>query len=263
MRIEEYPGYVSGFAPEQALRELGGWPTKDGRVIKHGMFFRGAALDDLDMGEQSLFQDLGIKRILDLRSAGEVAGHDDWVPRGAQYERISGMFDRGVEIDFSPAGFSSLSGILSNVKPDDLMPTLYASMAIGSPALHEISRILVQDDTPVYFHCTAGKDRTGVTAALIMMLLGADKETIMDEFMLTNAYRASIINMDPSEIPDWVSEELRERWAELNGVNERGLNAFWAEIDKYHDSWEDYFDKEFNIDAHTLRDLRDRYTTEA
>jgi hypothetical protein len=60
-----------------------------------------------------------------------------------------------------------------------------------------------------------------------------------------------------------VSEELRERWAELNAVNERGLNAFWAEIDKYHDSWEDYFDKEFNIDAHTLRDLRDRYTTEA
>jgi hypothetical protein len=46
-------------------------------------------------------------------------------------------------------------------------------------------------------------------------------------------------------------------------VNERGLNAFWAEIDKYHDSWEDYFDKEFNIDAHTLRNLRDRYTTEA
>lgn len=100
MRIEEYPGYVSGFAPEQALRELGGWPTKDGRMIKHGMFFRGAALDDLDLAEQSLFQDLGIKRILDLRSAGEVAGHDDWVPRGAQYERISGMFDRGVEIDF-------------------------------------------------------------------------------------------------------------------------------------------------------------------
>lgn len=263
MRIEENPGYVSGFAPEQALRELGGWPTKDGRVIGHGRFFRGAALDDLDMGEQTLFQGFGIKRILDLRSAGEVAGHDDWVPRGAQYERISGMFDRGVEIDFSPTGMASLQPILSTIDVKELMPTLYASMAIGNPALHEVVRILVQDDTPVYFHCTAGKDRTGVAAALIMMLLGADRKTIMDEFMLTNAYRASIINMDPSELPEGISDEMRERWADFNGVNERGLNAFWAEIDKYHDSWEDYFDKEFNVDADLLGRLRERYTTEA
>lgn len=139
------------------------------------------------------------------------------------------------------------------------MSKLYVSMMFGNPAVHELVGSLVAGRVPVYFHCTAGKDRTGVCAAIILMLLGVNDDEIVREFLLTNEYRAPIINLSPEELPEDLSATDRENWAQLNSVDEKTLRAALAAVDARYVTREEYFANEFGLDVQALRRLRDRY----
>ena len=261
MGIEGQPGYIADFADVRAIRDLGGRRAADGRTVRHGLVFRGAALCDLTADERELVSGLGLSAVLDLRAEGERALGGTWAPDGATYHHVSGMYDQtGAEVDFSPAGISRLQATIAS-DPDHFMANLYASMAHGNPALHRLVEIVRAGALPLYFHCTAGKDRTGVAAATVYIMLGVDDETIIDEYLLTNDYRASIINMAPDEIPDDVEDDLRERWAELNGVNASLIQAFLDAIDARHETREAWLSEEFGLDAHELDQVRGRLLT--
>lgn len=259
MDLTSLPGYVPGFHTTLALRDLGGQRSTDGRTVRHGLLYRGSTLIDLTPQETQRLEDLGLKLVLDLRATGEAAGLDDYVPNGAKYLRICGMYDKdGHEIDFSPAGISRIAALIE-AQRDKFMTNLYVSMAYGNPAVHALVDHMVHGEGPVYFHCSAGKDRTGVCAAMAYTLLGVPDDAIVREFLLTNEYRAEIINNMPAKLPEHAKNYSKEQWAEVNSVQEANLRAVFAAIDERHPTREAYFANEFGLDAAALEQLRNKY----
>lgn len=259
MDLTATPGYVPGFPDTMSLRELGGLPAADGRSVRHGMLYRGSAFTGLSEGQRALVDGFDLRFILDLRALGEIVGKEDYVPAGAEYVRIAGMYDKhGEEVDFSPAG---IERIQESIKAggESFMQDLYVSMMFGNPAVHALVERFVAGQAPLYFHCTAGKDRTGVCAAILLTLLGVRDDVIVREFLLTNEYRRSIIEMPPEEIPSWVSEEERGRWGTINGVQETSLRACLAAVDEQYATREAYFAEEFGLSDADLAGVRDLY----
>ena len=259
MDLTTLPGYVAGFPDELGLRELGGLMSADGRTVRHGLLYRGSALTGLTEEQRARIDALDLRFILDLRALGETEGKPDYVPDGCEYVRIGGMAEEdGTEIDFSPAGIGRLQAKFAEYGPA-LMNELYASMAFDNRAVHLLMERFVTGQVPLYFHCSAGKDRTGVCAAMLLMALGVPDETVIQEYLLTNEYRARIINLPLDQIPDSVGENERANWAQVNSVSADALQAVLDAIDARHPTREAYFAEEFGMDAETLASLRDRY----
>lgn len=253
------PGAVAGFPLRMGVRDLGGLRGANGRPVRQGLLYRGSALIGLTEDQREAVDELGLALMVDLRATGELEGRPDYVPNGCEYIRVSGMYDEdGEEIDFSPAGIMRIMERIQD-NPEGFMKGLYTSMMFQNPAVHELVDRLVREQVPMYFHCTAGKDRTGVCAAVILMLLGVSDDEIVREFLLTNEYRSEIINMPPEELPESIPEVVRESWAKVNSVNEDDLRNAFAAVDARYDSREEYFEAEFGLDEAKLSALRDRY----
>lgn len=256
MELEATQGHIAGFSPIMNLRELGGIQTADGRHVKNGLFFRGSALSDLSPEQRRIVDSFGLARILDLRAAGEAQGKDDYVPKSAEYLRVPGMFDeQGDEVDFSPAAVGRM--MASGKDPFVFMRWLYVSMAHGNPAMHVLVDSLLEGKVPIFFHCGAGKDRTGIAAAIILTILGVGDETIVENFLLTNLYRAELIENLPAELQPFV--DTPETWARANAVDADDLRAALTAMDEGVTSREEYLEKEFGLDATALKELRERY----
>lgn len=111
------------------------------------------------------------------------------MPDGARLVRICGLcLENGKEVDFSPEDRENL---LKGM-PDEgrrMADAMYERMLFGNKAYKELFRALEAGETPVLFHCSAGKDRTGVAAMLILLALGASDKTIAEDFEKTNIWR--------------------------------------------------------------------------
>lgn len=259
MDLWTMPGYVDGFTTTLGIRELGGWKTADGRMVRRGLFYRGSAPFDLSDAERELFDGLGLRSILDLRSEGECVDRADYVPSGASYARVCGMYDaHGDEVDFSPMGIARIEEQIQQ-DPEGFMLGLYSSMMLQSPAVQALVDRLRKGELPLYFHCTAGKDRTGVCAAVLLSLLGVSDDDIVREFLLTNEYRASIISSPPAQMPDGYTFVAPEDWAKMNGVSEENLRGALEAVDQHYGSREAYFAQALGVDAQQLQELRKRY----
>lgn len=257
MDLVSLPGYVPGFPDTMGVRDLGGQRAADGRLVRHKTLLRGAALVDLDESMRAIVESWCLRSMLDLRADGEVVGRPDFVPAGARYERIPGMWTSdGRPVDFSPEGIERIMERERN--PETFMAGLYASMMFGNAAVHRLVAWVASGETPVYFHCSAGKDRTGVCAAVLLMLLGVPDEDIIAEFLLTNEYRAAEIAHLPKELPAWMTDIAPEKLRRMAGVDETTLQTAFDAVDARHHTREEYFQSEFGLDGEGLRALRDR-----
>ena len=110
------------------------------------------------------------------------------MPDGARLVQICGLRDAtGQEIDFSPNDIQRL--VQSAPAGTNLTQLMYRQMLTGNKAFKELFRALEAGETPILFHCSAGKDRTGVAAILILLALGASDKTIAEDFEKTNIWR--------------------------------------------------------------------------
>lgn len=174
------------------VRDLGGIPTLGGRSVRPGLFFRGAAPYGATLSDkQLLFDDLGISCVIDLRCGWEREAHPYEVPTNIEYQHIPFYDLEKVGIEYTePAAGTKVVG--RDVACDPLR--FYRSLA-NPLTTAQIRSALdcalehASNAQPVFFHCSGGKDRAGVLSALILHVLGADPETIMDDYLLTNVSR--------------------------------------------------------------------------
>ena len=181
------------------FRELGGYRAADGKTVKYGLLYRGGALCDLKSdADRAALEALGLKLVLDFRSAGESQEAPDWIPNGARHQRIGAMYyPDGEELDLSPAGMErlkrELAALPQGTSPADPLIDFYMRMPFRNPAFQALFHALETGDVPVLFHCTSDKDRTGVAAMLILLALGVDRDTAVADYMETNRCRAAEI----------------------------------------------------------------------
>lgn len=181
------------------LRDLGGYAAQDGRRVRWGLLYRGAGPYDLNRAEQQYLQSLGLGTVFDLRSRAEVADAPDMVPQGAEYLNVSGIpaMDEGEDM----AGNLNMQELVVECMKNpemlaymsDYLPNAYRIMARRTEAFARLfATLLAKPGQPILFHCSAGKDRTGMSAACILRVLGVPHETVMQDYLLSNEYRAAV-----------------------------------------------------------------------
>ena len=166
------------------FRDMGGVRLRAGQGVAEHRFYRSGRLDRLTAGEQEVLLDLGIRRIVDIRTADEKHRYPDRIPQGITY------IEKPAEIvEFSLEAVIKLfrETAAGNHDPDQYVLDNYARMPfVLAPLFGELFRLLLEADThPLLLHCTGGKDRTGVFSALFLYALGADNDAVMEDYLLS------------------------------------------------------------------------------
>ena len=186
--VHPAPGTQLPFAGATNFRELGGYPADEGKTVRWGQIWRGVCTARLtDPADRARLDALGLRLILDLRS------EPDYVPDGARLVQICALCgDDGHEISFAPGDIERMMHTAR--EGENILYRMYRQMLFGNKAFKELFRALEAGETPILFHCSAGKDRTGVAAMLILLALGASDETICADFVQTNVCRKAEID---------------------------------------------------------------------
>ena len=248
------------FSNMHNFRELGGYKACDGRHVKHNIFFRAPALCKIETKEDfEKFKSFGIKTIYDFRSKPEREFKPDPVFEGVIRHEISALTDLdGNEINFDFKGFENLSKekIAELIK---LVQVGYSKMAINNKAYIEMFKDICAGNVPLLYHCSAGKDRTGVASALILSLFGVDKEDIIYDYLKTNDYNAEDVIKKAMVSTDSLPPEAMEAVKSLSGVQRKSLEEVFDKIIEKYGTMDNYFEREFGINAEKRKQLMDMY----
>ena len=188
------PGTAMPLSSLPNLRDLGGWPTADGGRVRRGVLYRSTELGHLSDADLSAVQALGLRTVVDLRTAAERdASPDRPVPRANEV-----VLD--VLADSADAAPAQLLPLLND--PTAAKKALgggravalfeggyreFVSLPSGLASYRSFFGLLAQaEQLPLLFHCTTGKDRTGWAAAATLSLLGVSEEDVRKDYLLTN-----------------------------------------------------------------------------
>lgn len=187
-RGQQFEGIVN-------FRDLGGYETSDGRRVKWGRVFRSGHLSRATEKDRLLLQNMGIRVICDFRTPGEIKAQPDWLPADGsisylQYPIVHGEFDPVAAME------SLQKGDISWLTEDFVIKRYIAKIDLFPRVWGEVLTILSDPDKrPLLFHCTAGKDRAGTCAAILLLALGVPEETVIYDHGLSNIYIADALEM--------------------------------------------------------------------
>jgi protein-tyrosine phosphatase len=178
VRSESVPSRDIELADTYNLRDLGGYPTVDGRRVAWRRLFRGASLQRLGGEDAAVVGALGLRTAIDLRTVGEVA-------RSGAYptDVLPATLHRWPMI----AAVWDLAGLDPDEPAERYLLARYRDMlGEGAPVIASVMETLAdRANLPAVFYCAAGKDRTGVLAALILDALGVEPERIVADYHLS------------------------------------------------------------------------------
>ncbi|MEG0928170.1 tyrosine-protein phosphatase [Chryseobacterium sp.] len=223
--------------------------NKDGRSLKEGVFYRSAHLHKLKKRSFDQIEKLGIKEIIDLRNSKEIFQKPDHLPNAIAYKKYSAFEDEGDQL--SQARKLVLKGKVNASDADKRMIDFYREYVTENPEMIKIIITEVMDSKePILYHCTAGKDRTGIVTALVLTILKFDKETIYNEYLLSNNFRKNLVEkrLRLANRLHFLYPKMDLKVLEkLSWVEKRYLDAAFGEIDKKYGSTDAYIQQVLGI----------------
>jgi len=175
------------------FRDLGGYVGLDGRTVRCGMVFRSDAMHELTDRDRQTLRDLGLAAVFDLRKAHERTQQPTALPEDHGHRDVHLTVDDDPDAANGPDIIDQIMDGSLPEADDGYMADLYAQILLkGASSFGRLLTHLTDDGgLPAVFHCAAGKDRTGIAAALLLSILGVDDATILDDYELTNIYRSN------------------------------------------------------------------------
>ncbi len=228
------------------FRDLGGYEALDGRRVRWRRLFRADGLHALTPSDLAALEALGIEEALDMRYGPERAGEPARLPGSVASVHI-GLADSPANSlleTMHAGGVSSAEAAWTRLRDSYARyPDKYA------PACRAIlKRLAAKGAPPLLFHCTAGKDRTGFAAAVVLEALGVPRETIMEDYLLTNRHWDRG-NREPEGLP-------REIYEPVFSAREEYLTASWDTLDREHGGLEGWLDRAVGFGAGDRERLR-------
>jgi rhodanese-related sulfurtransferase len=175
------------------FRDLGGYPTVDGNLTRWGLLYRSDTLHELTETDLEVLRDIGLASVIDLRTGAELerTGRGLLLKEPIRYFHLSVMQEETGEAD-RPAELAEL----------DLASVYLGWLRSGRRSLVEaLNAVGDPEHYPIVFHCAAGKDRTGVLAALVLDIVGVERSVIVEDYVLT-ATRLDLIRARQQTDPD-------------------------------------------------------------
>ena len=229
------------------FRDLGGYAGHGGRTVRWRKLFRSDHLGGLTPQDVQTLSRIGLSRVCDFRGPAERAEHVCAMP-GVQVHSLP----------IEPSIMQDMQKLLENgcrITAHDtvqLMERTYRDFVVGnSERFAELFAHLLASDDPLVFHCTAGKDRTGFAAALILRVLGVAQPVVMQDYLLTNElFRmpATVKRAAPQEV-------LEVMWR----VQETFLNAAFKAVDGEFGGLPAYLEKTLRVGPREQARLAELY----
>jgi protein-tyrosine phosphatase len=235
------------FAGAANFRDLGGYTGLDGAKVRRHRIFRSDHLGALGADEASEIAALGLRRIVDLRGVTE---------RSSAACVIEGVDIHSLPIE--PTIVQAITDLLDtghHLSPQEvvaLMQDTYRGFVRrNTPRFAALFALLLQSDDPLVFHCTAGKDRTGFAAALILQSLGVSGADVMRDYLLTNE------RLKP-DMSAW-GRLAPEVAAVMYGVQPEFLDAAYGAVQEDFGGIEPYFREGLGLGEAQRERLRELY----
>ena len=226
--FDMFDDYLKRHYPFQGcfnFRDIGGYLNEDGKTVKKGLYFRAGRQDRMSNQDLLQLSDLKISTQIDLRKPDEVLdqGKGPLEAMGAKYINIAVIPEGGSDQLTRLVGDTGISG-----------KRYLGYLEFGPTSWLRLFGILANEDNlPVVLHCTAGKDRTGVSTAFLLSVLGVSREVIEADYLLTN--------LDTERQADFIENTVgypdgydRERMIAVAGVPEDAMKDF---LDGVESKW--------------------------
>ena len=245
------------------FRDMGGIKTHDGHVLKEKKIIRSGKLSDLNDDDVVFLEKYGLKHDVDFRSMSERKNEPDRIPASVSYhfapvfpvdETRSGNDKwesrRNYYVD-EQAAFKDMLDAYNDIVLQDCAKKAY----------REFFDVLLandKDDESVLFHCSAGKDRTGMGAVYLLTVLGVDETVIRADYLASNKYLRG-----QQKIEDVRALQKGEIFAKnifnLGSVSEHYLDCALGTMAREYGSLGEYLEKELKLSANEQEDLRKIY----
>jgi len=209
MTKQSYPRHIR-FEAVFNFRDLGGYWTRGGQTVSWRRLFRSSELHHMTSHDIiRLKEEIRLRSVIDLRSSRQLEPFSPLNEVGVEYYNIP-LIDRGNNQENVNQDFSNMGEVYSY---------LVRHEEFGRRVVEALEIIAEPDNLPLVFHCSAGKDRTGVLTAIVLGILGVTDEDIIEDYTLTAPYMKELINRwnnDPKaaevfkSVPDYLLEALPE-----------------------------------------------------
>ncbi len=234
------------------FRDLGGYPAAAGKTVKWGHIYRSADISKLTDADLQTLQNRNIAMVCDLRGPSEVQQSPDRLPVGVTRIEL-------------PAGSENLdtrklfAQMQHSANRDSLMGATYTQIdhfkAKYKPMFDQL--LVLDDSKALMFHCTAGKDRTGIGAALVLSALGVDRATILKDYAATDVYwQPAREKMLQQMKQSGISEDALKP---MLAANPAYLRQTFAVIDRQYGSMDNYLKTVMELTPEKLATLRAKY----
>ncbi len=247
------------------VRELGGYNTEDGKsFVKPGVIFRSGHLGKLKDDGAKVLEDIGVKYVLDFRAENETVDLEDRPLSKATMNIIPAINFREGDASAGNSRFvlrEFLSApIEQRLKSKTDLMRHYREMPFDNLAYKDLFCRMLNDEAPVLFHCAAGKDRTGVAALLILLVLGVSVDTAIYDYMLTaSVYKQRMEELKEKNKDLFKSEVDYEIFDEVMTVRENNIRLTIREIFERYPDIETFANENLDLSYDDIKILRDKF----
>lgn len=260
------------------FRDLGGYPSEDGRRVKWGLLYRGDQLYNMKEKAYEAFHSLNIHSIIDFRGTSEYMKSPNTpaeiyqikqyhcIPEGEAAALAGALFTmdsanhRKYDIDAIKQELQKDADFAG--KPMICQQIEFTRNPRSIEAFYDTIQIMADiQNAPVFFHCRGGKDRTGYAAMLLLALLGVDESIILYDYMLTKRAREKKNQLYLENFRKMANgdEAVAQVLLSYFDTREDYLKAAMGEIHKSYSSIRDYAVQKMGVSEETIRKMKDNY----
>jgi protein-tyrosine phosphatase len=229
------------------VRDLGGYATSGGRTTRWQLLYRADGINRVSGADLDRLAGLGLRTVVDLRTHGELEERGrfpvDAMP--VDYHHLPVIRETweswDLEVDLEPVAF--------------LVERYQEMLDEGGPALAAALEVLADPAAyPAVFHCAAGKDRTGVLAAVVLGLLGVPDDTVADDYGLSRAAMDALVDWLRAHVPEAL-DAMTDQPAAFLDAPPRAMHEVLALVRAEHGSMAGYVES-IGVDGDTVASLR-------
>ena len=271
--------FAQQFLPVKGIvnaRDLGGYALQKGETLRNSVLIRAAHLAEATDADLSYLSGIPVAKVIDFRKEEEKRGKEDRMIPGAEYivlpidasgnaagqasEKEKKKLSKGKKFDIRKlivfAAFNDKAKIVAR----EMYPTLLFDPKCQMQFAEFFRQVLSTENGAVLYHCTQGKDRTGIASALLLAALGADRKTIVADFDATNKVYEDDVRKYSRRVRFWGGKE--EEIAVVKafmGCNTENFVKALERVDAEYGSLEAYLEQVLGVTAADREVLRERY----
>lgn len=238
------------------FRDLGGYATGEGGHVREGMIYRSAAMSRFTPADFATVRRLGIHAVYDLRSTEERAREPVSWPQDMAMTVLSDEYRLNLDTLTTPLRQPGVDAARARAA----MTAFYREIPFTyAGAYRRLFAQLLAGNAPLVFNCSAGKDRTGVAAALLLTALGVPRETVIADFLQSSRhFRYQSDREEPAQAKFWEAMPPGVLDA-VAGVDRAYLEAAFDAIERRPGGLDAYYARELGLSPADMAALRARY----